>query len=50
MEKNLNIRISASLLKNYKAFCKKHGYSLSERIRGFIKSEMQPKLLANSVV
>ena len=44
MDKNLNIRINKELLENYKLYCSKNGYLLSERIRNFIESELKPKL------
>jgi len=43
MEKNLNIRISNELLKKYKTYCNKKGYSISKRIRNFIEKELQTK-------
>lgn len=43
MEKNLNIRISQDLLKKYKEYCNKKGYSISKRIRNFIEKEVKTK-------
>ena len=40
-DKNLNIRISTELLNKYKEFCEKNGYSLSKRIKNFIKKELE---------
>lgn len=44
MNKNLNIRIDAGLLKRYRKFCKDNQFSISERIRYFIEKELEKEL------
>ena len=40
-DKNMSIRINQELLEKYKNFCEKHGYSMSKRLKNFIKQELK---------
>jgi hypothetical protein len=39
----VNFKIDAELRKRYKIFCIENGYTLSDRIREFIESELKIK-------
>jgi hypothetical protein len=40
-EKSLLIRMEEQMYQHYKILCKEHGFNMTQRIRNFIKNEIE---------